>query len=260
MVEINRSVCTGCGQCIGDCIAENLSVREGKAEVSGSCILCGHCVAVCPFNAVSIPEYDMGDVEELSREQARLDRDLLLKTIKFRRSVRNFKQKPVCSGDLDMLVQAGRYTATAKNMQDCRFIFVQKELETLKTLIWDGIGRILDSPAPEPAKPYRGFYKAHMADPKQDYLFRNAPAVLFIASESNIDAGLAAQNMELMGVSLGLGFLYNGYLRRAAEMNPEVLEWLGVGENKIEACALLGYPDITYKRTAPRRAADVVFR
>lgn len=260
MVEINRNACTGCGQCMSDCIANNLFLREGKAEVSGNCILCGHCVAVCPLNAVSIPEYDMGDVEELSREQAGLDSDRLLKAIKYRRSVRRFKQKPVSSGDLDMLVQAGRYTATAKNMQDCRFIFVQKELEILKTLIWDGIGRILDSPAPGPAQAYQGFYEAHMADSKQDYLFRNAPAVLFIASEANIDAGLAAQNMELMGVSLGLGFLYNGYLRWAAEMNPEVLDWLGMGEKKIEACALLGYPDITYKRTAPRRAADVIFR
>ena len=148
MVEINRNACTGCGQCISDCIANNLFLREGKAEVSGNCILCGHCVAVCPLNAVSIPEYDMGDVEELSQEQAGLDSDRLLKAIKYRRSVRRFKQKPVSSGDLDMLVQAGRYTATAKNMQDCRFIFVQKELEILKTLIWDGIGRILDSPAP----------------------------------------------------------------------------------------------------------------
>ena len=239
MVEINRNACTGCGQCMSDCIANNLFLREGKAEVSGNCILCGHRVAVCPLNAVSIPEYDMGDVEELSQEQAGLNSDRLLKAIKYRRSVRRFKHK---------------------NMQDCRFIFVQKELEILKTLIWDGIGRILDSPAPGPAQAYQGFYEAHMADSKQDYLFRNAPAVLFIASEANIDAGLAAQNMELMGVSLGLGFLYNGYLRWAAEMNPEVLDWLGVGEKKIEACALLGYPDITYKRTAPRRAADVIFR
>ena len=258
MVEINRDACIGCGQCIGDCIAENLHLKEGKAEVSGACLLCGHCVAVCPCSAVSIPEYDMEDVEELSPAQTRLDADRLLKAIKFRRSVRNFKQTPVCSRDLDMLVQAGRYTATAKNMQDCRFIFVQKELEYLRTLIWDGIGRILDSSSPEAALAYRGFYNAHMADSTRDYLFRNAPAVLFIASESNIDAGLAAQNMELMGVSLGLGFLYNDYLRRAAEMNPRVLQWLGVGEKKIEACALLGYPDITYKRTAPRRTADVI--
>ena len=68
MVEINRNACTGCGQCIRDCIAKNLSLRAGKAEVSGTCILCGHCVAVCPANAVSIPEYDMADVEELSQE------------------------------------------------------------------------------------------------------------------------------------------------------------------------------------------------
>lgn len=78
MVEINRNACTGCGQCMSDCIANNLFLREGKAEVSGNCILCGHCVAVCPLNAVSIPEYDMGDVEELSQEQAGLDSDRLL--------------------------------------------------------------------------------------------------------------------------------------------------------------------------------------
>ena len=39
MVEINRGACTGCGQCTRDCIAKNLSLREGKAEVSGTCIL-----------------------------------------------------------------------------------------------------------------------------------------------------------------------------------------------------------------------------
>ena len=42
MVEINRNACTGCGQCMSDCIANNLFLREGKAEVSGNCILCGH--------------------------------------------------------------------------------------------------------------------------------------------------------------------------------------------------------------------------
>ena len=41
-------------------------------------------------------------------------------------------------------------------------------------------------------------------------------------------------------------------------MNHEGMEWLGVGKKRIEACALLGYPDITYKRTAPRRTADVI--
>ena len=260
MVEINRNACTGCGQCISDCIANNLFLREGKAEVSGNCILCGHCVAVCPLNAVSIPEYDMGDVEELSQEQAGMDSDRLLKAIKFRRSVRRFKQKPVSSGDLDMLVQAGRYTATAKNMQDCRFIFVQKELEILKTLIWDGIGRILDSPAPGPAQAYQGFYEAHMADSKQDYLFRNAPAVLFIASEANIDAGLAAQNMEYIAEANGLGVLYSGFFTMAANASHKIRKAIKVPKGKRAAMTLvLGYPDIKFLRSPQRKKAEATY-
>lgn len=259
MVEIQRDVCIGCGLCAADCIAGSLEIRDGKAVKTRDCILCGHCVAICPTGAVSIPGYDMADVEEIGPGQAALDPDRLLKAIKFRRSVRDFKEKPVSREDLALLTQAGRYTATAKNSQGCRFIFVQKELAAFKSMIWSGIGRALKEDNPD-AGPFRGFYKEHMTDPRQDYLFRNAPAVLFIATDNSVDAGLAAQNMELLAVSRGLGFLYNGYLRRAAEMNPEARAWLGAGDKQLQACALLGHPAVEYKRTAPRRAADVILK
>ena len=259
MVEINRDSCIGCGLCAADCISRNLKLRDGKAVETGNGILCGHCVAICPVGAVSIPAYDMADVEELTPGQVALDPDRLLKAIKFRRSVRDFKETPVSREDLTWLTQAGRYTATAKNSQGCRFIFVQEELAALKSMIWGGIGRALEENNPD-VRPFRGFYKEHMADPRQDYLFRNAPAVLFIAADNSVDAGLAAQNMELLGVSRGLGFLYNGYLRRAADMNGEVRKWLGAGDKPLQACALLGHPAVTYRRTAPRREADVIFK
>lgn len=259
MVIIDKDACIGCGRCVADCIANSLSIEDNKAQSSGNCLLCGHCVAVCPVSAVSIPEYDMEDVEELSPEEAKLETGRLLKAIKFRRSIRSYKQMTVPHSYMELLLQAGRYTATAKNTQGCRFIFVQEELDLFKSMIWEGIGRILNSPEPGVAEPYRNFYNAHQANPQDDYLFRNAPCVLFIAAPSTIDAGLAAQNMELTGTSLGLGFLYNGYLRRAAEMIPEAREWLGAGDKPLEACALFGFPDVTYKRTAPRRAADSVF-
>ena len=259
MVTINQDACTGCGRCIKDCIAGTISLQDHKARSAGSCLLCGHCVAVCPTGAVSIPEYDMEDVEELAPEEAALETGRLLKAIKSRRSIRSYKQMPVSRSYMELLLQAGRYTATARNTQGCRFIFVQEGLGLFKSMIWEGIGRILNSPDPGPAEPYRNFYNARQADPQDDYLFRNAPCVLFIAAHSAIDAGLAAQNMELTGTSLGLGFLYNGYLRRAAQMIPEAREWLETGGKPLEACALLGFPDVTYKRTAPRRAADVVF-
>lgn len=259
MIEIDKNVCIGCGRCVADCISRNLVLKEQKAEARGGCILCGHCVALCPANAVSIPGYDMEDVEDLTQEEGRLDSSRLLKAIKFRRSIRNFQDRPVSQDHLAKLVQAGRYTATAKNTQDCRFIFVQKELGTFKSLIWGQIGNMLRGPEQEAFKMYAGFYKSHLKDGSRDFLFRNAPAVLFVAANDATDSGLAAQNMELMGTSLGLGFLYNGYLRRAAEMIPQARTWLGLDERKIGVCALLGHPAITYVRTAPRRGADVIY-
>ena len=41
-----------------------LAIEDGKAVYKKECIHCGHCVAICPVNAVSIPEYDMEEVEE----------------------------------------------------------------------------------------------------------------------------------------------------------------------------------------------------
>ena len=67
MVVIDREKCIGCGLCAADCPAEKLTVTDGKAVYTPGCIQCGHCVAVCPRAAVSIPEYDMADVEEYDR-------------------------------------------------------------------------------------------------------------------------------------------------------------------------------------------------
>ena len=39
-----------------------------KAEVYKDCLHCGHCVAICPSEAVSIPEYDMEEVEAYDKD------------------------------------------------------------------------------------------------------------------------------------------------------------------------------------------------
>lgn len=65
---------------------------------------------------------------------------------------------------------------------------------------------------PKELLPFVAFNRRRKKDAKDDYLFRNAPTVLFITSEWPLDAGLAAQNIENMAISLGLGAMYNGYL------------------------------------------------
>lgn len=88
-----------------------------KGSVKKECIQCGHCVAVCPVKAVSIPEYDMEEVEEYDRDTFTLDPEIFLHAVKFRRSIRNYKETPVEREKMERILNAGRYAATAKNTQ-----------------------------------------------------------------------------------------------------------------------------------------------
>lgn len=263
MIKIDQETCTGCGRCAADCLAFNIEVKEKKAVVKKECFQCGHCVAICPVGAVSIPEYEMADVEEYDAESFRINPEQVLHSIKFRRSIRNYRPDKVEKESLEKILQAGRYTATAKNNQGCCFVFVQEELERLKSMVWDFIDDMEKTEGGKAAGellPYVSFNRRRKADPADDYLFRNAPVVLFITSEWPLDAGLAAQNIETMAVSLGMGALYNGYLARIADVNEKLKSWLGIEGKTIKACMLLGYPDRSYARTAPRREANVIWK
>ena len=73
MIKIDLEKCIGCGMCSADCLAMNIEIKDGKASIKKECIQCGHCVAICPVGAVSIPEYEMEDVESCKGENSQLD-------------------------------------------------------------------------------------------------------------------------------------------------------------------------------------------
>lgn len=266
MVEIVKEKCIGCGLCAKDCPVKNLTVQDDKATVQGNCMECGHCFAICPAKAVSISDYPSDGIVEFRNEAPSVGGDEFLNFIKSRRSIRNFQEKQIDKKIWAKVLEAGRFTATGANIQDVKYVVVQDELEIVKKYVWNGFSAMIDQmkKLQGETNPFvqklQAMNDVYLAFPQNDPLFFNAPSLLVITSASSLNGGLAASNIELMAHAEGLGVLFSGFIQRGLAANDKACEYLGIDKAKICACMLMGYPNVKYQRSAPRKAADIQWK
>lgn len=262
MVEILTQTCIGCGRCVADCFPRNLFLSDGKAHVKRVCMECGHCFTVCPTGAVRISGYPEDGVMELKDAPA-ADGEALLALIKSRRSIRRYQDRPVPDEVIARVLEAGRFTPTGGNRQDVRYVVVRAALPRLRQLVWESLERLLESEdwSEGPRRRYRAtlrlMARAHRADPANDGLFFSAPALLLVLSSAPLDGALAASTVELMAHAQGLGALFSGFIHTALAASGEACALLDIDPAQLCACLLLGYPDVTYRRTVPRKSTQV---
>ena len=138
MIQIDETRCVGCGSCVEDCVSGTIKLVDNKARVDEECFQCGHCVAICPHEAVSIPNYSDACIAYDEATFA-LPTQNVLNAIKFRRSIRRFTSDAVTYDDLHVLMDAAAHMPTAKNTQACRFVFIQDSLEQMKETVWNNL-------------------------------------------------------------------------------------------------------------------------
>ena len=103
-IKIDREKCIGCGLCEKDCVAHNIALEDGKARVRAQdCILCGHCVAVCPKAAVAISGYGEAPVPDRG---GRLEPEAVLGVIRRRRTIRQFQDREIPEAVLAQVLEA----------------------------------------------------------------------------------------------------------------------------------------------------------
>ncbi|WP_414150685.1 nitroreductase family protein [Acetobacterium carbinolicum] len=273
MIKIDQEKCVGCGACVEDCFPNDIVLKEDKAApLNRTCIKCGHCIAICPVDAVSISDYDMAEVKDYQTDSFDITPDNLLNYIKFRRSVRQFTDQPIEKEKIEQIIEAGRFTPTGSNSQNVSYIVVQDEMRKLTGLGLEGLNKLGKNILEEKqnkntlfkyyAKRWMKMYEDYLADPElPTSLFFKAKGLILVVSETPINAGLAANSMELMTHAQGLGMFYSGFFVRAAYGNPKIKAFLGIDESKeVIACLVMGYPDVKYQRTVPRKKAEVSWR
>ncbi len=270
MIQINHALCVGCGICESDCFPDALKVVQGKAVLTYPewCICCGHCIAVCPVEAISDNEQNMNEVRRLLPDDYHVEPQKLKNLIQFRRANRHFKADSIPEETVRDLLDAGRWCPTAKNRQGTGYIVVHDAIAELKDLAVAqlsqlGQASLLSGRQPDMvrrAKKFVAWEEQLRSDPNFDPLFFHAPLLLVITSDQEgvLDAAGAAAYIELQALSFGLGVLYSGYFIAAAQNSTSIRERLGIWpDHQPVRCLVLGWPDIRFQRTVPRNSAMV---
>ena len=90
--KVDYEKCTKCGLCIENCPTKALDYddyKSPKMENPKNCMLCQHCLAICPMGAISIIDKN----PDYSAPVKQINSDDILNLIQTRRSIRNYKQE-----------------------------------------------------------------------------------------------------------------------------------------------------------------------
>ena len=168
------------------------------------CIVCSNCINDCP-NSYLFLEND--EVDEKVVLMSEIDPETLLKAMKSRRTIRQFKPNPVEDEKIEKILEAGRYSPTGANRQMVSYTILgskQREAEEICLNLFRKGKRF--------GSAFTSYLKRIEID--DDFFFKGAPLVIVVASKSTVDGGLASSYMEIMAESLGLGVLYSGFFSK----------------------------------------------
>lgn len=252
IIRIKQEKCSGCQLCIKDCPHHNIALQNGKATIKGQdCTKCGHCSAICPNEAVHISGYLAGIP---MRDRRKADPKEIIETLRFARSIRQYKKENVKQGIIEDIIEAGRLTPTARNRQDVSYIVLQQDKDKIEKMAITYLRKL---------KPFLSCFTkiGRQLDIHDQFFFYGAPLVILVVADNKTDGILAAANMKLVADSYGLGTLYSGFFSMVAKWSKKVRRTLALPKGKkVIMTLVLGYPNKKYQRSTPKNAAQVMYK
>ncbi len=277
--------CKKCGLCLTLCPGNVFEKHNDTITVAApdSCFHCGHCGSICPSKAIVEPSIEPNPLTAADMASMPSPEALQL-LFRSRRSVRQFKRRPLKREDIQKILDAGRYTPTGANSQAIRYIVItdRRKIEELGKMVLPVImktftmaGRLASLPfssyllGDDLAYNLKNIYMPGMKDfhkrlqRGEDRLFFNAPAIMLVHAEG-LDESLAFScpvalyNCSLMAHSMGIGCCLNGFIVTAVNNDSKLKKWLDFPRNhKCFGAMILGYQNVKYNHLVKRNPPDV---
>ena len=271
-IEVDKDKCNQDGICISACPSRVIEYDKEGFPVSAQsiemmCVMCGHCVAICPTGALKHRILDFHRFESID-DELRLTSEQCEMFFKSRRSIRAYKDKPVSRDKLSRLIDIARYAPTARNSQGVSWLVItdKTEIKKYSELAVDFSRVLLNEGVPgiDP-NPHLGKF---IDDWKSgfDFILNDAPALVITHGDrenrfSQNDCIIALANLELAATGLGLGCCWAGFFMTAAGNYTPLLEALSLSEgHQCFGAMMVGYPQFRYHRIPIRREPKITWR
>lgn len=288
MITIDKQKCTNCRKCYEICpnyVFSLVTNAENKKSIElrypEQCCICGHCIAICQTRALSHESMPLSSFIPVQRDE--INPESMEKLLVSRRSVRNYKQKPVPEEILQKLIEAGIHAGSSSNGQTEEFIVIrdQQKIRHLELLVidvlWNAglkylnggfmktfLKRKYGNEVIHQYEAYHNIIKHRKEHNEQEgMIFRNAPVVIVVYGiKTNFlaqtNCALAIRNIEILAESMGLGTCWVGFLPSAANKSKKINKFLQIPKDKIILASLMvGFPKYIYRYKLPRKERNV---
>ena len=285
-VSIEREKCKECGLCSSVCV-RCFSKKDGRTEAfanEDNCNLCGHCVAICPTQAVVHHRMNMKAFIDLD-DRDKIEKETFLKFLQRRRTHRNFLGKEISLEVMETLLDACRLAPTGSNVQNVEILVLRdrKKIEKLIDLTVDYYRKLMPrvekkveklkmggKPIPpdlqwawDRSRRYIPLLK--IRESGGDPIFRGAHTILIFHSTPHTSTPkdncvIAAHTLALTAMTMGLETCYIGLFEAAYKNHPPVAKELNLpAGHEVFSVLVLGYPKFKFLRAVDRRPLKVAW-
>jgi nitroreductase/NAD-dependent dihydropyrimidine dehydrogenase PreA subunit len=299
VMEVEKEDCNRCKLCVQNCPFGCWEMDEEnypRLKDEYQCFSCFNCMVACPTDAVSIVEtyhvkegfwatepYPLPVKPPLPPRDAKGQLDEwnpIERAVLERRSVRNFKKKPVPDHLIRRVLEAGRFAPSAGNCQPWQFIVISDKslIQQMDEAAWaqcNGVQTMYQNDDAMPTLSAMAESSTSLFDPRliqggipavaRKHLpaSLNAPVVILLAADTRaiggaqLNIGICGQNMNLVANSLGIKACWVGFLAMGFQAIADKVDlkpnWTVV------TTLVLGYPRFKQEGMVPREYRPVMW-